>query len=119
MGERIMYQRISTRNQNLARQETMAVENKADKIFVDVMSCKDAKPPQLQEMLAYARAGDILIIESVVEPIGTELKRFTRNYRNAHRKRRGDSQPERANRQHDCKRAASNCAVRCAEPVRA
>ena len=36
MGERIMYQRISTRNQNLARQETMAAENKADKIFVDV-----------------------------------------------------------------------------------
>ena len=73
MGERIMYQRISTRNQNLARQEAMAAEHNADKIFVDVMSGKDTKRPQLQEMLAYARAGDVLIIESLSR-LGRSLK---------------------------------------------
>ena len=66
MGERIMYQRVSTRNQNLARQEALAadlgIENK--NVFVDVMSGKNTERPKLQEMLAYIRNGDILIIES-------------------------------------------------------
>ena len=64
MGERIMYQRISTRNQNLARQEAMASELNIDKIFVDVLSGKDIKRPQLEEMLSYVRGGDTLIVES-------------------------------------------------------
>jgi DNA invertase Pin-like site-specific DNA recombinase len=64
MGEKIMYQRISTRNQNLARQENLAAELGIDKVFVDVMSGKDTKRPQLEDMLAYVRAGDTLIIES-------------------------------------------------------
>lgn len=64
MGERIMYLRISTRNQNLARQNAMADEHRIDKIFVDIMSGKDTKRPQLEEMLAYVRSGDTLIIES-------------------------------------------------------
>jgi len=64
MGERIMYQRVSTRNQNLARQEAMAAELNIDKTFVDVMSGKNAKRPQLEEMLSYVRSGDTLIVES-------------------------------------------------------
>ena len=64
MGEKIMYQRISTRSQNLARQEAMASELCVDKVFVDVMSGKDTKRPQLEEMLAYVRSGDTLIVES-------------------------------------------------------
>ena len=64
MGERIMYQRVSTRNQSLVRQETIASELSIDKIFVDVMSGKNAKRPQLEEMLSYIRSGDTLIVES-------------------------------------------------------
>ena len=59
MGERIMYQRISTRDQNLARQETIAKEYNVNKIFVDIMSGKDAKQPELEKMLAYVREGDV------------------------------------------------------------
>jgi len=64
MGERIMYQRISTRSQNLARQETIATELNIDKVFVDVMSGKDTKRPQLEDMLSYVRSGDTVIVES-------------------------------------------------------
>jgi DNA invertase Pin-like site-specific DNA recombinase len=64
MRAKIMYQRISTRSQNLTRQEVMAADFGIDKVFVDVMSGKDTKRPQLEEMLAYVRAGDVLIIES-------------------------------------------------------
>ena len=64
MGERIMYLRISTRSQNLARQEAMAKEHRIEKSFVDMMSGKDTKRPQLEEMLGYVRNGDTLIVES-------------------------------------------------------
>ena len=73
MGERIMYQRVSTKTQNLARQEAIAAEHGIDKIFVDVMSGKDTNRPQLQEMLLYVRTGDILIIESLSR-LGRSLK---------------------------------------------
>jgi len=59
-----MYLRISTRHQNLARQEAMAAELGIDKIFVDVISGKDTKRSQLEAMLAYVRSGDTLIVES-------------------------------------------------------
>lgn len=64
MGERIMYQRISSRTQNLVRQEVIAAELSINKVFVDIMSGKDTKRPQLEEMLAYVRSGDTLIVES-------------------------------------------------------
>ena len=73
MGERIMYQRISTRSQNLARQKIMADEMDIDKVFTDVVSGKDAKRPQFEEMMIYVRNGDTLIVESFSR-LGRSLK---------------------------------------------
>jgi DNA invertase Pin-like site-specific DNA recombinase len=67
MGEKVMYQRISTRNQNLARQQAMAAEFGVDEVnvYTDVVSGKkDVKRPQLEEMLKFVRRGDTLYVES-------------------------------------------------------
>ncbi len=61
-GKRIGYVRVSTVDQNEARQLD-GVE--LDKIFTDKASGKDAKRPQLQAALEYLRDGDVLVIHSM------------------------------------------------------
>ena len=56
--QRIGYIRVSTEDQNLARQ-LEGVE--LDRIFQDKVSGKDTSRPQLTELLAYARDGDVVV----------------------------------------------------------
>lgn len=60
----IFYARVSTLEQNEARQMQCEAAQKADKIFLDKMSGKNTQRPQLQAMLAYVREGDTLTVES-------------------------------------------------------
>lgn len=63
MGERIGYVRVSTENQNTARQEVMLEDCK--KIYVEKVSGKDTgNRPQLKAMMEYVRDGDTVVVES-------------------------------------------------------
>ena len=59
---RILYARVSTEEQNLARQLTEA--DNYDKVFMEKVSGKNMERPQLKAMLAYVRKGDTLEVES-------------------------------------------------------
>ena len=62
---KIFYARVSSIEQNEARQIAAAKEQNTNKIFLDKMSGKDANRPQLKEMLGYIREGDTVIVESI------------------------------------------------------
>ncbi|MDA3673853.1 recombinase family protein [Streptococcus thermophilus] len=66
---RIGYARISTSDQNMARQ--LEQLNQVDKLFQETISGANKNRPQLQAMLAYIREGDIVVV--------TELERLGRN----------------------------------------
>lgn len=72
---RIKYIRVSTKEQNTARQE----QDKAlyDKIYLEKISGKDTNRPQLQAMLDYVREGDVVEVESY-----SRLARDTRDLLN-------------------------------------
>lgn len=60
---RIAYIRVSTQEQNTARQEQSFAQG-VDKVFIEKISGKDTNRPQLQAMLEYVREGDTVIVES-------------------------------------------------------
>jgi DNA invertase Pin-like site-specific DNA recombinase len=56
------YVRVSTVDQNTVRQlDGVAV----DRVFTDTSSGTDATRPRLAELLAFVRAGDIVIVHSM------------------------------------------------------
>jgi DNA invertase Pin-like site-specific DNA recombinase len=59
---RIGYIRISTAEQNTARQETALAD--CQPVYIDVCSGSTTQRPQLQAMLTYARSGDTVVVES-------------------------------------------------------
>ena len=59
---KIGYIRVSTKEQNTARQEVMM--DNVDKVFIDKMSGKDKNRPQLKAMLEFVRVGDTVVVES-------------------------------------------------------
>lgn len=59
---RIAYIRVSTEEQNTARQDAMMKD--CDKVFTEKISGKDANRPQLQAMLQYVREDDVVVVES-------------------------------------------------------
>ena len=61
---KVGYIRVSTVEQNEARQIAMMKENGVEKIFLDKLSGKDRNRPQLSEMLSYIRDDDVVIVES-------------------------------------------------------
>ena len=66
---KIFYARVSTVEQNEDRQITMAKEQGIDvtddqSFYLDKMSGMDTKRPRLNDMLAYVRKGDTVIVES-------------------------------------------------------
>lgn len=64
VGQIVGYARVSTLEQNVARQ-LEALEVECDKIFIEkVSAAKTSNRPQFQEMLRYLRAGDILQVTS-------------------------------------------------------
>ena len=69
--EKIGYARVSTEEQNEARQVKAFEEQGVDKIFLDKMSGKSSNRPQLKAMLEYVREGDVVVV--------TELARLARS----------------------------------------
>jgi len=64
VGQIVGYARVSTLDQNVARQ-LEALKVKCDKIFVEkVSAAKTSNRPQFQEMLRYLREGDVLQVTS-------------------------------------------------------
>lgn len=70
---KIGYVRVSTEEQNTARQEIMLRELGVDELFVDRASGKNADRPELNRMMNFVRHGDTVIVESI--------SRFARNTR--------------------------------------
>lgn len=70
---KIGYIRVSTEEQNTARQEVMMRELGVDEVFVDRLSGKNTDRPQLKAMLGFVRKGDTVVVESI--------SRFARNTR--------------------------------------
>lgn len=70
---KIGYIRVSTKEQNTIRQETLMESLGVDEVYIDRMSGKDTHRPELQKMMAYVRRGDTVIVESI--------SRFARNTR--------------------------------------
>ncbi len=68
---KIGYIRVSSHEQNTIRQEVIMQELGVEEIFIDRLSGKDIKRPELQKMLTFARKDDTVIVESI--------SRFARN----------------------------------------
>src|SRR2546421_9362426 len=61
-GQRIGYVRVSTFDQNPERQLDSTPVNRT---FTDKASGKDAKRPQLEDMMSFARSGDTVVVHSM------------------------------------------------------
>lgn len=70
---KIGYVRISTTDQNTARQEALMQELGVDEVYIDRISGKNADRPKLKQMMEFVRKGDTVIVESI--------SRFARNTR--------------------------------------
>ena len=68
---KIGYIRISTVDQNTARQEVLMKELGVEQVYIDRMSGKNTDRPELKRMMNYVREGDVVIVESI--------SRFARN----------------------------------------
>lgn len=68
---KIGYIRISTTDQNTARQEVLMKELGVEQVYIDRMSGKNTDRPELKRMMNYVREGDTVIVESI--------SRFARN----------------------------------------
>ena len=69
----VFYCRVSSKDQNLARQLERAKEVHADKVFADKVSGKNLDRPAFTKMMRYLREGDVLEVVS--------LDRLSRNYK--------------------------------------
>lgn len=68
---RIGYIRVSTEEQNTARQEVIMSALGVDEIYIDKVSGKNTERKELKKMLSFVRKGDVVIVESI--------SRFARN----------------------------------------
>lgn len=62
-GKNIAYVRVSTVEQNEARQKEALEKFEIDRWFIEKASGKDTNRPKLQEMLAYIREDDTVYVE--------------------------------------------------------
>lgn len=67
------YVRVSTEEQNTARQEVLMEQLGVDRVYIDKISGKNTDRPELTKLMNYVREGDIVIVESI--------SRFARNTR--------------------------------------
>lgn len=72
---KIGYVRVSTEQQETARQEQIMKDYGVEKIFSEKLSGKNTDRPQFQEMMSYLREGDALYIESI-----SRLSRSVRDF---------------------------------------
>ena len=68
---KVGYVRVSTAEQNTARQEVLMKQLGVEKVYIDKISGKSADRPQLREMLSFVRNGDTVMVEAI--------SRFARN----------------------------------------
>lgn len=68
---KVGYIRVSTEEQNTARQDIAMRNMGVEKVFVDKCSGKNTARPALKEMLNFVREGDTVIV--------SEISRFARN----------------------------------------
>jgi len=68
---KIGYIRVSSQDQNTIRQEVLMESLGVDEIYIDKMSGKNTRRPELIKMMDYVRRGDVVIVESI--------SRFARN----------------------------------------
>jgi DNA invertase Pin-like site-specific DNA recombinase len=68
---KIGYIRVSTADQNTARQEVLMEQLGVDQVYIDKMSGKNTNRPELERMMNFVREGDTVIVESI--------SRFARN----------------------------------------
>ena len=71
---KVGYVRVSTVEQNPARQDELMKSFDVDKVYSEKLSGKDTKRPQFQEMMDFLREGDTLYVESF-----SRLSRSTRD----------------------------------------
>lgn len=62
---KIGYIRVSTEEQETARQEELLNSYNLDRIFIEKMSGKNTDRPEFLKMMDYLRDGDILVVESI------------------------------------------------------
>jgi DNA invertase Pin-like site-specific DNA recombinase len=62
---RIGYCRVSTLEQNTARQEIALKNLSVDTMFIEKASGKNMDRQKLKKMLSFVRSGDVLLIESI------------------------------------------------------
>ena len=65
--------RISSVDQNTARQEVLMRDLGVEQVYIDRISGKDTGRPELKKMMSFVREGDVVIVESI--------NRFARNTR--------------------------------------
>lgn len=73
MADILGYARVSTDTQELDSQRIRLKERGAIKIFEDIISGKIFKRPALDELMAYAREGDMLCVVRL-DRLGRSLK---------------------------------------------
>lgn len=61
---KIGYVRVSTIEQNTMRQEVLMERLGVEAVYIDKVSGKDTERPELKKMMAFVRAGDVVIVES-------------------------------------------------------
>jgi DNA invertase Pin-like site-specific DNA recombinase len=64
-GKRVAYIRVSSVDQNAARQTEAMADLHIDKKFIDKASGKNTDRPQLKAALDYLRDGDVLVVHSM------------------------------------------------------
>lgn len=70
---KVGYVRISTKEQNTARQDKLMQELGVERVYTDKVSGKNRERPELQKMMDFVREGDSVTVESI--------SRFARNTR--------------------------------------
>ena len=68
---KVFYARVSTKEQNEARQMEAAKEQGCEKVFLDKASGKNTERKELKAMLSFVRQGDVLYV--------SEIARLARN----------------------------------------
>ena len=68
---KVFYARVSTQEQNEARQIEAAKTAECEKVFLDKASGKNAERKELKKMLEFVRQGDVVIV--------SEISRLARN----------------------------------------
>lgn len=79
---KVGYIRVSTSEQNPARQEDIMQRLEVEKIYCDKQSGKDIDRPELRKLMDFVREGDIVVVESI--------SRFARNTKDLLGGRKGE-----------------------------